>query len=278
MSINTIIRKMRPLICEALREDCPQKDITSSACVSKSQFNHAIVIAKQDMILSGIPVFCAVMKEVDKSIRISRLRKDGEAVKKGTVALEIYGKSVAILRAERVALNYLQRMCGIASITAQFVKLVAGTKANILDTRKTTPNMRLLEKYAVTCGGGHNHRMSLSDMPLIKENHIRAAGGIAEAVRRTRKVCRKTLILEVTSRQEVMEGLAIGADILLLDNMTARQVKEMVKLCAGKALVEVSGGVTFKTVRKFALAGADRISVGALTHSAPAADISLLFE
>jgi len=278
MHINKIIGEIGSLIRAALKEDCPENDITTNACVDPAQQCRAVVKAKQDMVLAGIPVFCAVMKEVDKSIRLSPLRKDGQRVHKGDVVLKIHGKCAAILRAERVALNYLQRMCGIATLTARYVEQVSGAKAKVLDTRKTTPNMRLLEKYAVTCGGGYNHRMDLSDQPLIKENHIRAAGGITAAVRMARKSRKKPLILEVTDRREALEGLAAGADILLLDNMTPRQAREIAKLARGKALIEVSGGVTLKTARQFALAGADRISVGALTHSAPAADLSLLFE
>ncbi|MBI5179376.1 MAG: carboxylating nicotinate-nucleotide diphosphorylase [Nitrospinae bacterium] len=278
MDAKTLLTKVRPHIIAALKEDCPAGDITTAASVDKRQKSNAFVVAKQAMTLAGIPVFKEVMRTVDSSITVTLLAKDGQTVPKGKKIMEIQGPSAAILKAERVALNYLQRMCGIATLTAAHVRHTRGTKAKILDTRKTTPTLRLLEKYAVTCGGGHNHRFGLSDAPLIKENHIRAAGGIANAVRRVKKACKKPLVLEVTNRAEVLEGLEAGAEILLLDNMTPAQVKTTVKLIGGKALVEVSGGVNLKTVGAFARAGADRISVGALTHSAPSADLSLLFE
>ncbi len=277
MNIANLLRQITPSLKDALKEDACNDDITTSACVAKSQTGSAEVVAKQDMTLAGLPVFAAVMRLVDKNIRITPHRKDGQTVKKGDVVVTIRGKSAAILRAERVALNYLQRLCGIATLTARFTREAKGTKAAILDTRKTTPGLRLLEKYAVRCGGGQNHRMDLAHMPLIKENHIRAAGGIANAVARVKRLGKRPVILEVTNRAEVLEGLRAGADILLLDNMTPAMVRAMVKLIDGRALVEVSGGVTLKTVKRFALAGADRISAGALTHSAPAADLSLLF-
>ncbi|MBI5637418.1 MAG: carboxylating nicotinate-nucleotide diphosphorylase [Nitrospinae bacterium] len=272
-----LLHKIAPSLKEALKEDAYNNDITTSACVTMSQAGTAVVIAKQDMTLAGLPVFAAVMRLVDRNIGVTPRYKDGQTVKKGSVIVSLRGKSAAILRAERVALNYLQRLCGIATLTARFAREAKGTKAVILDTRKTTPGLRLLEKYAVRCGGGQNHRMDLAHMPLIKENHIRAAGGIANAVARVKRLGKRPVILEVTNRAEVLRGLRAGADILLLDNMTPARVRAMVKLIGGRALVEVSGGVNLKTVKRFARAGADRISVGALTHSATAADISLLF-
>lgn len=277
MNVPMLLPIITPSLKAALKEDAYYNDITTSACVAKSQTGTAEVIAKQDLTLAGLPVFAAVMRLVDRNIRVTRHCKDGHAVKKGTVVITLRGKSAAILRAERVALNYLQRLCGIATLTARFVREVKGSKAAILDTRKTTPGLRLLEKYAVRCGGGQNHRLDLAHMPLIKENHIHAAGGIANAVAKVKRLGTRPVILEVTNRAEVLEGLRAGADILLLDNMTPAKVGAMVKLIDGRALVEVSGGVNLKTVKRFALAGADRISVGALTHSAPAADLSLLF-
>lgn len=277
MNVLKLPGKITPSLKGALKEDAYHDDITTSACVTKSQTGKAEVIAKQDLTLAGLPVFAAVMRLVDRNIRVTRHYKDGQTVKKGSVVITLRGKSAAILRAERVALNYLQRLCGIATLTARFVREVEGSKAAILDTRKTTPGLRRLEKYAVRCGGGQNHRMDLAHMPLIKENHIRAAGGIANAVARVKRRGTRPVILEVTNRAEVLEGLRAGADILLLDNMTPARVRAMVKLIDGRALVEVSGGVNLKTVKRFALAGADRISVGAITHSATAADLSLLF-
>lgn len=277
MTVPKLLREITPSLKEALREDVSHNDITTSACVGKSQTGRAEVIAKQDLTLAGLPVFAAVMRLVDRNIRVTPHGKDGHTVKKGSVVITLRGKSAAILRAERVALNYLQRLCGIATLTAHFVREVKGSQAAILDTRKTTPGLRLLEKYAVRCGGGQNHRMDLGHMPLIKENHIRAAGGIAKAVARVKRLGKRPVILEVTNRAEVLEGLRAGADILLLDNMPPARVRTMVKLIDGRALVEVSGGVNLKTVKRFAMMGADRISVGALTHSATAADLSLLF-
>lgn len=277
MNMPKLLRTITPALKEALNEDSFSNDITTLACVTTAQTGKAEVIAKQDLTLAGLPVFAAVMKLADRNIRVTPHCKDGQTVKKGSVVITIRGKSAAILRAERVALNYLQRLCGIATLTASFAREIRGTKAVILDTRKTTPGLRLLEKYAVRCGGGQNHRMDLAHMPLIKENHIRAAGGIANAVARVKRLGKRPVILEVTNRAEVLQGLRAGADILLLDNMTPARVRAMVKLIDGRALVEVSGGVNLKTVKRFALAGADRISVGALTHSAKAADLSLLF-
>ena len=277
MNMPELLRKTTPSLKAALKEDAYGNDITTSACVKKNQAGKAVVVAKEDLTLAGLPVFAAVMRLVDRHIRVTPRYKDGQTVKKGSVIISLRGKSAAILRAERVALNYLQRLCGIATLTARFVREAKGTKAAILDTRKTTPGLRLLEKYAVRRGGGQNHRMDLAHMPLIKENHIRAAGGIANAVASVKRLGKRPVILEVTSRAEVLQGLAAGADILLLDNMPPARVRAMVKLIDGRALVEVSGGVNLKTVKRFARAGADRISVGALTHSAKAADISLLF-
>ncbi|MBI3794669.1 MAG: carboxylating nicotinate-nucleotide diphosphorylase [Nitrospinae bacterium] len=262
----------------ALVEDCPKIDVTTSACVDSSQNSKAVLIAKQDMVVSGMNIFSETMKAVDSKTKVFPALKDGQSAKKGAVLARISGRSAAILKAERVALNYLQRMSGIATLTARYVSATKGTKAKIFDTRKTTPTLRVFEKYAVTCGGGVNHRESLSDAPLIKENHIRASGCIANAVKKIRKLTKKPIILEVTNRDEILEGLAAGADILLLDNMTPAQVGRAVKLINERAVVEVSGGITVKTARAHALAGADRISVGALTHSAPACDLSLLFE
>ncbi len=277
MRIDKIINLIRPDIKRALKEDCPAEDITTSACTAKSGKAVGEVIAKQKVVLSGIQLFGEVMRLADKRIRLEFLAKDGEIAAPRQSIIKLCGKSAPILTAERTALNYLQRMCGIATLTAQFVTAVEGTKAKILDTRKTTPNMRLLEKYAVLCGGGHNHRLNLSDGLLVKENHIKSAGGISAAVRNIRKVTKKPVILEVTNSREVEEGLDVEVEILLLDNMTPARVRKMTKLINGKALVEVSGGVNLGNVRKYALAGVDRISVGALTHSAPAGDLSLLF-
>ncbi len=277
MNIRTIIARIRPDIKRALREDCPRGDITSDACVDKSGRTAAELVAKSGLTLSGLEIFREVMKSADAGTKVVFKKRDGQRVKRGEIVARLSGKSRSILLAERTALNYLQRMCGIATLTAKFSQKLKGTKVKLLDTRKTTPNMRLLEKYAVRCGGGHSHRTDLSDMPLVKENHITAAGGITEAVRKLRRVTKKRIIVEVENKKELMEGLEAGADILLLDNMTPAAVAKMVKIAGRRAEVEVSGGVNLKNIRRYALAGADRISVGSLTHSAPVADLSLLF-
>ena len=273
-----LLRTVRAELKKAIKEDAPKGDITSIATVPAGSISSGVVVAKEEMVLAGLTVFREVMKIVDEKVVVKLLAKDGERVKRGTEVIRISGRSRSLLKGERVALNYLQRMCGTATATSKFVERVKSTKAKILDTRKTTPNMRLLEKYSVRCGGGFNHRFSLTDAPLIKENHIVAAGSIANAVKGLKKVGAKPIILEVTNRREVLEGLEAKADILLLDNMTPAKVKDMVKLIAGKALVEVSGGVNLKNVKSYALAGADRISIGSITHSVPSSDLSLLFE
>lgn len=273
-----LLRTVRAELKKAIKEDAPKGDITSIATVPAGSISSGVVVAKEEMVLAGLTVFREVMKIVDEKVVVKLLAKDGERVKRGTEVIRISGRSRSLLKGERVALNYLQRMCGTATATSKFVERVKSTKAKILDTRKTTPNMRLLEKYSVRCGGGFNHRFSLTDAPLIKENHIVAAGSIANAVKGLKKVGAKPIILEVTNRREVLEGLEAKADILLLDNMTPAKVKDMVKLIAGKALVEVSGGVNLKNVKSYALAGADRISIGSITHSVPSSDLSLLFK
>jgi len=245
--------------------------------VDRSGKSRAELVAKSELVLSGLEVFREVMKTADAGTEVVLKKKDGRRVRQGEVVARLSGKSRSILLAERTALNYLQRMCGIATLTAKLAQKLKGTKAKLLDTRKTTPNMRLLEKYAVRCGGGHNHRTDLSDMPLVKENHIMAAGGITEAVRKLRRVTKKRIIIEVKNKKEILEGLEAGVDILLLDNMTPATVAKMVKIVNRRAKIEVSGGVNINNIRRYALAGADRISVGSLTHSAPAADLSLLF-
>lgn len=271
------IAGIRPDIKRALREDCPRGDITSNACVEKSGKSRAELVAKSELTLSGLEIFREVMKTADAGTKVVFKKKDGQQVKRGEVVARLSGKSRSILLAERTALNYLQRMSGIATLTANMSKKLEGTKAKLLDTRKTTPNMRLLEKYAVRCGGGHNHRTDLSDMPLVKENHIQAAGGITEAVRKLRRFCKKRIIVEVKNKKELLEALEAGAGIILLDNMTPAMTAKMVKVVNRRAEVEVSGGVNINNIRGYALAGADRISVGSLTHSAPASDLSLLF-
>jgi nicotinate-nucleotide pyrophosphorylase (carboxylating) len=265
------------LIRHALSEDLGEGDVTSEAIIPADASATAEIKAKQDLVLAGIDVAREVFHHLDPSIKFEQLAKDGDKIKTGAVLARVSGKTRVLLAGERVALNVLQHLSGIATLTARYVEKLSGTKARILDTRKTIPGLRQLEKYAVRMGGGKNHRMGLFDMVLIKDNHIKAAGGITIAVGRVREKLRDRFKIEVEAKtlDEVREALAAKADIIMLDNMTLDRMKEAVKLIAGKALVEASGNVTLETVRAVAETGVDLISVGALTHSAPAADISM---
>ncbi|MCP3177026.1 carboxylating nicotinate-nucleotide diphosphorylase [Desulfuromonas sp. KJ2020] len=268
------------IIRNALQEDIGLGDVTTLATVEAQTQSRAELVAKEDFILSGIDVCGRVFSLLDAGIAFEKLKEDGQAVRRGEVLAWLRGSAAVLLQGERVALNLLQRMSGIATQTSLFVKAVAGTKATIVDTRKTTPGLRVLEKYSVRMGGGRNHRTSLYDGVLIKENHVAAAGGIETAVRRARERVPHTLRIEVETRNldEVKEALAAGADILLLDNMSLSELRESVALIAGRALCEASGGVNLETVRDIAETGVDLISVGALTHSSRAVDISMLFQ
>jgi nicotinate-nucleotide pyrophosphorylase (carboxylating) len=238
-------------------------------------------LLKGSGVLAGLPVMEAAFAAIDSSLRFTALRSDGEHVEPGDRVATVEGSYAAMLRAERVALNFLQRLSGVATITAQAVAGAARYPARIIDTRKTTPGLRYLEKYAVRAGGGHNHRFNLADGVLVKDNHLaalRARGmGIADAVRLLREQAPHTLRveIEVTSLVELDEALTAGADVVLLDNMTIEQMWEAVQRCRGRALTEASGNVTPETVRAVAETGVDFISLGALTHSAPNLDISL---
>jgi nicotinate-nucleotide pyrophosphorylase (carboxylating) len=267
------------IIRAALREDMPEGDITSESIIPAGAVSAAILLAKEEGVLAGLPVARRVFEIIDRGIDFHSEFMDGQAVKKDDVLARMNGPTVSLLKAERTALNFLQRLSGIATATRRFVDAAAGTKARILDTRKTTPGLRLLEKYAVRMGGGTNHRLGLSDMVLIKDNHLRHVGSIGEAVRRARAKVPPTIKIEVevTSLGELREALAAGADIVMLDNMSLDKTKEAVSLCAGRVPLEVSGKVTLERVREIAVAGVDYISVGALTHSARALDISLEF-
>lgn len=268
------------LIEQALLEDIHTGDITTLAVVPNSRPASARLIAKENMLVAGIDTASRVFATLDQSIKFSALLNDGETALAGAVLATVHGGAAELLMGERVALNLLQRMCGIATITKSFVDAVAGTKARIVDTRKTTPGLRQLEKYAVRVGGGINHRTGLYDGVLIKENHIKAAGGITEAVRRARAYIPHTLKIEIETETllEVEEALLAGADIIMLDNMTLDEMRTAVIKIAGKALVEASGGVNLQRVRGIADTGVDIISVGALTHSPRAMDISMLLD
>jgi len=268
------------LIHAALSEDLGLGDITSEAAVPADAAARAELVAKEDFVLAGLDVAARVFSFLDGSIAFERLTEDGRRVQRGEVLVWLKGPARSLLSAERTALNLLQRMSGIATLTAAFVEAVAGTGARIVDTRKTAPGLRALDKYAVRVGGGYNHRIGLFDGVLLKENHIAAAGGIAAAVARARQRAPHTLRIEVEVRnlEEVEQALAAGAEILLLDNMPPALLRAAVALIGDRALTEASGGVSLETVREIAETGVQLISVGALTHSVRAADISLLFE
>ena len=268
------------LIEQALHEDIHTGDITTQAVVPGRRPASARLIAKEPLVLAGIHVAEMVFRKLDPSVTFVARIPEGSSAGKGDVLATIEGNASDLLMAERVALNLLQRMSGIATLTSRYVEAVSGTKARIVDTRKTTPGLREIEKYAVRVGGGVNHRTGLYDGVLIKENHIAAAGGIAEAVSRARAYIPHTLKIEIETetRSQVEEALAAGADIIMLDNMDCGAMRDCVALIAGRALVEASGGVNLDSVRAIAETGVDIISIGALTHSPRAMDISMLLD
>ena len=268
------------IIQTALQEDIGLGDVTTLATVAPGTPGRAQLVAKEDFVLAGIDVAARVFRLVGDGVAFEKIIEDGRAVDRGQVLAWIKGEAALLLQGERVALNLLQRMSGIATLTAQYVRAVEGTRATLVDTRKTTPGLRVLEKYAVRMGGGRNHRTSLYDGILIKENHIVAAGGIAVAIERARNRAPHTLRIEIETQNlaEVAEALEAGADIILLDNMDIPMLEDAVRLIDGRALSEASGGVNLETVRGIAETGVDFISVGALTHSYRSADISMLFQ
>jgi len=275
--------KIDNLIALALAEDMPAGDITTEAVVPPEVQAKAVFLAKQDGLLAGIDIAARVLAKVDPEIMFKKIREDGQEFVNGQILAEVRGRAASILKAERTALNFLQRLSGIATLTRSFVEAVKGTRARILDTRKTTPGWRPLEKYAVRMGGGQNHRLNLSEMMMIKDNHIKIAGGIALALKKAREYLKAKNLLgivvevEATNLTEVKEALENGADWIMLDNMPLDQIKAAVELVGGKVPLEVSGKVNLQTVRTLALTGIDYISVGALTHSYKSADISLEF-
>ena len=268
------------LIEQALLEDIHTGDITTLAVVPGKRPASARLIAKENLVVAGLATAARVFKVLDPDICFTACLSDGEKVTAGTVLATVHGDAAQLLMGERVALNLLQRMCGIATLTASFVDAVSGTKARIVDTRKTTPGLRQLEKYAVRVGGGINHRTGLYDGVLIKENHIVAAGGITEAIRRARAYIPHTLKIEIETEtlHQVHEALEAGADIIMLDNMSLDDMRVAVVTIDGRALVEASGGVNLDRVQAIAETGVDIISVGALTHSPRAMDISMLLD
>jgi nicotinate-nucleotide pyrophosphorylase (carboxylating) len=269
--------QIKKIIESALAEDIGTGDITTGATVSPKKKGTAQAMAKSDFVIAGLEVFEAVFQTVDNDIRVKKMISDGSRVRKGDIIAEVTGNLSGILQAERVALNLFQRMCGIATLTAKYVEAVRGKKTKILDTRKTVPGLRILDKMAVRIGGGTNHRTGLYDGVLIKDNHIEAAGGITAAVHAQRKCLSHHLKIEVETKniQEVKEALKCGVDIIMLDNMTVDAMRKAVDFVAGRALLEASGNVNLGSIAEIAETGVDLISVGELTHSVRAADISL---
>lgn len=269
------------LVRAALEEDRAFDDVTTLATVVPGHRSRADLVARHDGVVAGLPLAVTAFRLLDPHVEIRVDAPDGTTVRKGQVLLHCSGSARGLLSAERVALNFAQRLSGGATLTAQYVRLVEGTGAKILDTRKTTPGWRHLEKYAVTCGGGTNHRATLADAVLIKDNHIAACGGdIAVAVKRARDFAPKGMLVQVEcdTLAQVKAALAAGAEALLLDNMPNHALRECVALAKGRAWTEASGGVTLETVRGIAETGVERISIGAITHSAPSLDLALDFE
>lgn len=270
-------RELRAKIEDWLMEDIGSGDITTECTIPEDEQGKGILYAKEAGIIAGLPVAELVFETVDAGLTFKTLVKEGERVEKGQAIVEVSGSVQSILSGERLALNLLQRLSGIATRTREFVDVLEGTKARVVDTRKTTPGLRLVEKYAVRIGGGHNHRYALYDAVMIKDNHIKGAGSITKAVEAARANIPHTMKIEVECEtiEQVKEALAAGADIIMLDNMSPEMMREAVALINGRAIVEASGGVTLETVRAIAETGVDVISVGALTHSVRALDISL---
>ena len=261
----------------ALEEDLGLGDITSDNIFSAQDRAKAVIVAKEDLVLCGMEIARQVFWLVDESLVFTPLKKEGEWIKKGEQVLALEGRTLSILKGERVALNFMQRMSGIATASREYVEIAKPYGVMIVDTRKSQPGMRKLDKYAVRCGGARNHRMSLSDSVMIKDNHIAAAGSITAAVARIKAAIGHTPKIEVetTNLEEVKVALQAGADIIMLDNMTPQEATEAVQFIAGRALTEISGGITKDNLAAYCAAKPDVISSGALTHSVPSKDLSL---
>ena len=277
--MNSITMKLNAdnLILSALQEDITSEDITTNSVMPQYQLGEVELICKEDGIVAGLDVFKRVFELLDEKTEFDFSCKDGDAVKNGQKLGTVKGDIRVLLSGERTALNYLQRMSGIATYTRKIADLLEGTDTKLLDTRKTTPNMRIFEKYAVKVGGGYNHRYNLSDGILLKDNHIGAAGGVKEAVTMAKEYAPfvRKIEVEVENLDMLKEALEAGADIIMLDNMSVEEMKEAVKLCKGKAETECSGNVTKENVARLVDIGVDYISSGALTHSSPILDLSL---
>ena len=277
--MNEITMKMQAdqLIRMALQEDITSEDVSTNAVMPTATRGTVDLIAKEDGVVAGLEIYARVFKILDEKTEIELHCKDGDEVKKGELMATVTGDIRVLLSGERVALNYLQRMSGIATYTRQVAKLLEGSNVTLLDTRKTTPNCRVVEKYAVRVGGGHNHRYNLSDGVLLKDNHIGAAGSVAKAVKMAKAYAPfvRKIEIEVETLDQVKEAVEAGADIIMLDNMTPEVMKQAVELIDGRAQTECSGNITKENIQKIREIGVDFVSSGALTHSAPILDISM---
>jgi nicotinate-nucleotide pyrophosphorylase (carboxylating) len=260
----------------ALEEDVGPGDCTTSLLIPEKKKSSAQYIAKENLILAGLPFASLVFQLLDQTVRFRPFFADGDSIKKGTIIAEVSGYTSVLLKGERVSLNLLQRLSGIATLTGIYVEKIRGFKTKIVDTRKTTPCLRFMEKYAVSTGGGYNHRFGLFDGILIKDNHIKAVGSIPKAIERAKGSHHLSKIeIEVGNIRGLRDAIKAGADVVMLDNMSVADMRKAVKLSNGRVVLEASGGVTLNNIREIAETGVDLISVGALTHSAPAVDISL---
>lgn len=265
------------LLIQALQEDITSEDVSTNAVMPSYQYGQVQLICKEDGIIAGLEVFERVFYLLDENMEVKFYVKDGDAVKNGQLLAEVSGDVRVLLSGERTALNYLQRMSGIATYTNRVASYLKGSKTKLLDTRKTTPNMRVLEKYAVRVGGGNNHRYNLSDGVMLKDNHIAAAGSITNAVKMARDYASfvRKIEVEVENLEQVKEAVEAGADIIMLDNMSVENMKKAIEIIDGRAETECSGNVTKENIEKLTALGVDYISSGALTHSAPILDLSL---
>lgn len=277
MNIVTAGVNIDDFILMALKEDISSEDITTNSVMREKKLGTVQLICKQDGVIAGLEIFKRVFELLDRETITKLYFKDGDKVKKGDLLGEVEGDIRVLLSGERTALNYLQRMSGIATYTNNMVKLLEGSSVKLLDTRKTTPNMRIFEKYAVKVGGGNNHRYNLSDGILLKDNHIDAAGGVANAIKMAKEYAPfvRKIEVEVENLDMLKEALEAGADIIMLDNMSPEMMKEAIKLTRGKAVIECSGNITKENIQTIIDTGVDYVSSGALTHSAPILDVSL---
>ncbi|MBA4700820.1 MAG: carboxylating nicotinate-nucleotide diphosphorylase [Ruminococcus sp.] len=273
----TMTLQVDHLILAALEEDISSEDVTTNAVMKEAVTGEVELICKQDGIIAGLAVFKRVFELLDDSVKVEFYCKDGDEVQNGQLLGKVTGDIRVLLSGERVALNYLQRMSGIATYTHTVAELLKGTKTKLLDTRKTTPNMRIFEKYAVRAGGGYNHRYNLSDGVLLKDNHIGAAGSVTKAVQMAKAYASfvRKIEVEVENLDMVREAVEAGADIIMLDNMTTEEMQEAIRIIDGRAETECSGNVTKENISRITALGVDYVSSGALTHSAPILDISL---